>query len=475
MTATRLPGKATERRPLPARFATLRPGENLALAVLLNLAGTNAEGRPFSEVSHTTLINRLGGKLLTTEQLAEGAVVQLTVFATRKTAPARVIWIGEKFGKHYELAVEIDAAAEFWGVQFPGAPAAPAAAPEAPALQPASAAVAPTEVVVPPPPATPMPIAAPMPVAAPMVSAPAAAAAPEPVLEPAPMPEPPRPATPPPISAASISPGDLLLETLRHVVESAIEQTLRPAVERLSREACDDANQKFDSVIGAHSERLELRSIEIVTRNQQSLERNLQEMIDNAEQAMKRRQRELGDQVADGVRAQMLDVALSNKAQLQKEAADVITAASINFRTSVAQQLPELQKQFEEYCHQHVDSMLSGRVAEAGNSLAESVKSAESQVMAKVEGLLDGVRFDLEHHCDRMMNDTLERLEKRFAETAERVSQSFLRHIVGELNERQAQWVDQAIHSIQEAAEQTVKRTRMELARVMKGISESIE
>lgn len=102
----------------------------LTLKLTVVCSGVDAAGKAFEERTHTTAIQKNGGRLLTKHKLQPGARLQLHLH--KRPDPVMQIELKEEVetGSHgaewiFQFAAPAD---EFWGVRFPGEPVAKAAA-----------------------------------------------------------------------------------------------------------------------------------------------------------------------------------------------------------------------------------------------------------------------------------------------------------------------------------------------------------
>ncbi len=411
------------------------------VAIPLTIRGEDAEGKSFTEVTHTVVVTRDGGKLLTSRELFEGATLKITLLSTNRTATARVVWLGKKSGPRREIGIVLETAEDLWGIQFPED-----AAQGKPTLT-ASEARSQAEPVLDPP------------------------APKKPMLAEAPTPAAPAPAVISKVPAGHSAPSEQLADTLNQLVETALEANLRPVVERLSNEALQqiiraqlaNSHEQFESAITACSDRLEMRAIDIVTRNEQALQQISQQFIEAAEQKMQRRQEDLVEKTAEATRNQMLELALSNKAQLHQEAADLVWETRAELRQSVQQDLTQIEKRFDEQCRARAERFLLAHLEEVGETLAKRVGQAEEEIAKR-----------LERRADEIGGCFAAQLQKHLEEATGRIRESFMRHLVTELNQKQQECIQQAARATEEAAEQNLRRTREELIRLMKHLGEAM-
>ncbi len=312
-----------------------------------------------------------------------------------------------------------------------------------------------------------------------MVGAKSGPASPEIPASEHPPPSVPQSCSPPP-GASTVERGhsdasNRLLGILNDLVESALEARVQ-TVERQCTEARTDTlanlQEAIQDSISSHGELLGMRAIDIVTHNQQLLEQNIQKFLRSTEQDTKVRQQELCEGLREGMQNEMLELVLSSKGRLQREAADLVSGARSNLRRSILQELPAIEDEFAEQCRARAERLLSARLEETARLLSDRVQQADENLDQRLghrfEQISDQLAATLERRSEQILTDSVAGREQRLLETGNRVAQSFLQHIVTELNQRQEQWIQQAQSSLEEVAEQNLQRTRLGFSRVIR-------
>ena len=105
---------------IPARFdETKRSSARLPLRVPIVIKGTDANGKAFSEETHTVVINRAGAKIVTSQLLAPDSRIQVSVPKLKRQCLATVVWWSEKKGEKNEAGIDFDIkSGDFWDVQL---------------------------------------------------------------------------------------------------------------------------------------------------------------------------------------------------------------------------------------------------------------------------------------------------------------------------------------------------------------------
>lgn len=106
----------TESQGLAGRRST-----RLNLSLPIVISGKDTYGQPFRENSRATVMNLHGAKILTFHHLALGSELVIENRALAITAPATVVWLGErKFPKDLgEAGIQLTEPGNIWGVDVP--------------------------------------------------------------------------------------------------------------------------------------------------------------------------------------------------------------------------------------------------------------------------------------------------------------------------------------------------------------------
>jgi hypothetical protein len=98
-----------------------RQSTRLSISIPLVISGVDADGDEFSENVRTLIINKHGGKILTTQHLAMGAEVTIQNPAMDAVAKASVAWLSEthRAGDLHAVGLQLLEAQNVWGIAFP--------------------------------------------------------------------------------------------------------------------------------------------------------------------------------------------------------------------------------------------------------------------------------------------------------------------------------------------------------------------
>lgn len=98
-----------------------RRSTRLTIGIPVVISGVDAKGQTYHETVRTVTINKHGGKIATTHDLAMGAEVLLENHAVGLTARASVVWLGENAssGVLHHVALQLLEAQNIWGIIFP--------------------------------------------------------------------------------------------------------------------------------------------------------------------------------------------------------------------------------------------------------------------------------------------------------------------------------------------------------------------
>jgi hypothetical protein len=461
--------------------AGARSGQRLVVAIPVTISGEDVAGQSFTENSATVVVNRGGGKIITTHELALDSTIQVIVPSRNRASAARVVRLGEKSGNQQEIAIELKQPENFWGIQFPDDPidwgamaarrtataeekeavergtaraaAAPSPAPTPPpAVPPAGRVAAP-----PAPPAT--PAAAP---AAPPAARVAAAAVPPAAQVAVAAPSvgaPTRPAPAPPAPAASTPLATDVRDIVNNMLASAMQQDLRVAVSGLRQQLSDQmgelqsaavtlVHEQIQQAVAAQTEQLELRAIEVVTRNQQALEQSVREFIEATQKSVDQKLKMLCQDAADGARGDVLEAVFSTKDRLQKEAKDALQTATESLRQGLHQEAVQLEKEFAEQCQGRAERIIAARVEEASRTLSQCAHNADEDMAERLarrsEQMAGRFEIELQRKFTHALDDFAGRLEQDMEHSTNHIRQVFARKIVQELEQQRQQLLQEA-------------------------------
>jgi PilZ domain len=101
----------------------IRRSDRVCLTLLLEVTGTDRDGKPFVEPAHTLLINRHGAVIVANHVFRADQVLHVRRTAkheSHRTGMARVIGQFGRRGEYFLYGIEcVDDAVDLWGVEFP--------------------------------------------------------------------------------------------------------------------------------------------------------------------------------------------------------------------------------------------------------------------------------------------------------------------------------------------------------------------
>lgn len=98
-----------------------RRSTRLSISIPLVVSGVDAQGHEFCESVRTLVVNKHGGKIVTTRHLAIGSEVLIENRAVGTVAKASVAWLSEKHsaGDLHPVGLQLIEAQNVWGIAFP--------------------------------------------------------------------------------------------------------------------------------------------------------------------------------------------------------------------------------------------------------------------------------------------------------------------------------------------------------------------
>ena len=98
----------------------IRSSDRVYLELPINLSGTDATGREFSEDTRTLVVSRRGAKIVSSHPLLPQQTVRIHSLKTGLVSESRVVGAiaQDEEGMHYGVEV-LNAGKDFWGIRFP--------------------------------------------------------------------------------------------------------------------------------------------------------------------------------------------------------------------------------------------------------------------------------------------------------------------------------------------------------------------
>jgi PilZ domain-containing protein len=98
-----------------------RRSSRLQISVPVEIHGMDATGADILEKVNTKIVSKHGAFLILDHRMLVGSEITLRVPQANRQKKCKVAWVGAPLGEHgpYETGIELEAADNFWGVQFP--------------------------------------------------------------------------------------------------------------------------------------------------------------------------------------------------------------------------------------------------------------------------------------------------------------------------------------------------------------------
>ena len=98
-----------------------RRSTRLSISIPIVISGVDADGNSFSESVRTLIVNKHGGKIVTTHHLAMGTEVLIENRAMGVVAKASIVWLSEEphAGDLHQVGLQLVEAQNVWGIAFP--------------------------------------------------------------------------------------------------------------------------------------------------------------------------------------------------------------------------------------------------------------------------------------------------------------------------------------------------------------------
>ncbi len=248
--------------------------------------------------------------------------------------------------------------------------------------------------------------------------------------------------------------------------ENQVAQQCQARVERLLSARMQEAESRFPSKAqppeGDWTERLAEQGNEVTARVASALEQQSVQILATLNARAEQRLEAAGNLLATRVRESEQD----QKDRLEWQAQQISGRFSAELERRCAQALVD------------TGNRLQQRLEEVEKGVSHHVRQAEEE-FAKLlgrrgEDLAGRLSAELEGRFDQALNDSGIRLSPQLEETASRVRQSFMRHVIAELNQRQELMFQEARRSVQEITDQSLGRLRAEIARLVKELGEAM-
>jgi hypothetical protein len=105
----------------PLKQPQSRRSTRVSISIPVVISGVDIDGNNFREGARTQVVNKHGGKIVTTRRLKMGAEVMIENPASGKSAKSKVVWLDgtqSPEGVH-GVGLQLTEAQNIWGISFP--------------------------------------------------------------------------------------------------------------------------------------------------------------------------------------------------------------------------------------------------------------------------------------------------------------------------------------------------------------------
>jgi hypothetical protein len=264
------------------------------------------------------------------------------------------------------------------------------------------------------------------------------------------------------VSKLRIPTMDRFMDTFSELVESALEENLRPTVEQLTNEiqqkvvktqseVLANFEQKIQAVSSTLSDRWDVRVVDVVARNEKVLTKTIRELMDETQLFVKNQQNELNEN---------LEAALqSGRERMNQQVDGIVAEVSARSQERIREEFSRFEKQFAE--------RWQAAAVEGQNTVSDRARQVEAdlaeRLSGKINATLDGFSVELEKRFEQAL--------ARHASVMEERQQSFLDNMENELSHKQELFGYQAQRLMERVADQN--RTRIALS--LRELAEAME
>jgi hypothetical protein len=268
--------------------------------------------------------------------------------------------------------------------------------------------------------------------------------------------------------------GSRLGDMIHHLLEYALEENLRPALDRLGGDferqmnasraaAVAESQEKMETFFSSFNARLEIKALDVLTQTEQAMEKRLADGRQAMKESLELQQQEAAQLFSDSIRVRLMQMVVNEEDRMRKEMSEAIAA-------SVAETQEKLMLEIARFTEQ-----VRNRGDEMAAAANAKVKVAEDDLndrLRRFEEIGTRLTTQLEQRSEQVVSESTARLKSQMEDATTRVHQSFMRHIVTELSGKQANFVEEAMKPLEEAAEQNLRRMRKELTRMVKEVGQ---
>lgn len=266
----------------------------------------------------------------------------------------------------------------------------------------------------------------------------------------------------------------VLQDSVRRII-GTVEEHIAMRLAEMEAAGVRSAEQLRNAAI-QHGDALERQAQASLAAARHTLEEGVGTCLTQAEAALENRHEELVEQGRQTLSARIGDLALSHAERLERQASDLLSTTRQAMRSSLEQQLPELERDILERCRKAGDQMMAAQVEQWTLLFSDRVRDAEQSVRQRLEAAEQEAASRhadvLADRLEELQDQAIARMEQQLHRVGTQVRQAFLRHIVTELARGQETWLQQARRQIEKLAAEQLKRTRKLLSEQMREFGE---
>ena len=280
------------------------------------------------------------------------------------------------------------------------------------------------------------------------------------------------------------------LSTIFHeLVESALQQRLHGLVEGLAsrmevritaieKAAVTEVERRVTATVRSQSELLEGRASEIVSSRQQALEEGVRKYLADQEEEARCAQQEMMQETFRVMCEEMGQTSSSTRQHLAEQAEEIVSTTRTNLWASVQQELPALEQEVFSRGKAQAEQTAAACFDEMNRRLPERIQGAEQSAKERMDRLMEErlsqFTARLAERSEKLQIESQARIEAQIQEVWKQTSQAFLRHIVGELNQKKQGWLEEAEGSLRELSDQNLAWTRRRTTQFLRNLGASL-
>ena len=293
----------------------------------------------------------------------------------------------------------------------------------------------------------------------------------------------------PPSAGGVDTASDRLSNIFHELVESALQQRVHGLVQGLTSRmevriaeietsAVAQVEQKITGMVRSQSELLEGRASEIVSTRQAALEEGVRKYLAEQEEEARSAQQEMMRETFRVMCEEMGQTSSLTRQQLAEQAEEIVSTTRTNLWQNVQQEVPALEQEVFARTKAKAEQAAAACFDEMNRRLPERIQETEQSVNERMDRLMEErlsqFTARLAERSEQLQAESRTRIETQIQEVWKQTSQAFLRHIVGELNQKKQVWLQEVEGNLKELSDQNLARTRRRTTQLMKDLGTSL-